>query len=55
MPYPKLAKLGPKTQEMFIGYIEHSKAYRFLEIVGVNKDSIIESKDVIYFLVCLFI
>ena len=47
---PKKTKLGPKTQEsVFLGYALHSKVYIFLVISGQVKDSIIESRDAVFF------
>lgn len=43
-------KLGDKTlQFIFFGYANHSKAFRFLILFGLNKDSIIESHEAIFF------
>ena len=50
VPGPKRTTLGPKTQEsVFIGYSQHSKAYRFRVVSGQDKDSIIESRDTVFF------
>ncbi|GJW56280.1 putative RNA-directed DNA polymerase, eukaryota, reverse transcriptase zinc-binding domain protein, partial [Tanacetum coccineum] len=49
---PKLKNLGERGIEcIFVGYVEHSKAFRFFVIEPnelVSIDSIIESKDVIF-------
>ena len=53
MPDPKRKKLGEKGIEcIFLGYVLHSKAYRFLVIepnssIGVN--TIIESHDAVFY------
>lgn len=45
-----MTKLRPKTQEsVFIGYALHNKAFKFLVIFEQDKDSIIESRDVVFF------
>lgn len=50
MPNPKRTKLRHKTQKgVFIGYAEHSKTYRFLIISSVDKESITESREVVFF------
>ena len=51
---PKRKKIGPKTVDaIFIGYASNSNANRFLvihsEVNDINKNTIIESRDAIYF------
>nr|GEW35691.1 hypothetical protein [Tanacetum cinerariifolium] len=52
LPYPKTKTLGEKGIDcIFVGYAEHSKAYRFYVIEpndSVSINSIIESKDAIF-------
>jgi len=52
---PKKRKLGPKTVDcVFLGYAQRNIAYRFLvvksNIQGVHVDTIMESRDAIFFL-----
>ena len=54
IPEPKRKKIGPKTVDaIFIGYASNSNANRFLvihsEVNDINKNTIIESRDAIYF------
>ena len=54
IPINKKHKLGPKTVNcVFLGYAQRSIVYRFLvvksEIHGVHVDSIMESRDAIFF------
>ncbi|GJS84932.1 zinc finger, CCHC-type containing protein [Tanacetum coccineum] len=52
LPYPKLKTLGERGIEcIFVGYAEHSKAFRFFVIEPNNSvaiNSIIESRDAIF-------
>ncbi|GKE90724.1 zinc finger, CCHC-type containing protein [Tanacetum coccineum] len=52
LPYPKLKTLSERCIEcIFIGYVKHSKAFRFFVIKpkeSVSINSIIESRDVIF-------
>lgn len=44
---PKRTKLGPRAlRSVFVGYAEHSKAYRLLDL---NSNTIVESRDVEFF------
>lgn len=47
VPKPKKTKLGQRV--CLIGYAEYSKAHRFLVISTVDKESIVESRDAIFF------
>ena len=54
VPKPKQVKIGPKTIDcIFIGYANHSKAYRFLvyksEIPDIHSNTIIESDNAEFF------
>jgi transposase InsO family protein len=54
VPLPKQVKIGPKTVDcIFIGYAEHSSAYRFLihnsEIPDMHENTIIESRNAYFF------
>ncbi|KAK8685120.1 hypothetical protein V6N13_041128 [Hibiscus sabdariffa] len=53
-PLPKRMKIGPKTVDcIFIGYAEHSNAYRFLvhdsKNLEIHKNTIMESKNTSFF------
>ncbi|KAK8583215.1 hypothetical protein V6N13_021927 [Hibiscus sabdariffa] len=53
-PLPKRMKIGPKTMDcIFIGYAEHSNAYRFLvhdsKNPEIHKNTIMESKNASFF------
>ena len=54
VPLPKAQKIGPKTVDcIFIGYADHSSAYRFLvhesKIPDIHKGSIMESRNASFF------
>ena len=51
---PKRKKIGPQTVDaVFVGYSLGSNTYKFLvinfEILGISNDTIIESRDAIFF------
>jgi len=49
LPYPKKRKIGSKTLDcMFLGYLEHSIAYRFSVLKNdvIDCNTIIETKNV---------
>ena len=53
-PLPKQMKIGPKTVDcIFIGYAQHSNAYRFLvhesKNPEIHKNTILESKNASFF------
>jgi hypothetical protein len=54
VPACKKQKLGPKTMDyIFLGYAQHSAAYKFLiikyEIPGVHDNTMTKSRDAIFF------
>jgi len=52
LPYLKKGKIGSKTPDcMFLGYVKHSVAYRFLVLNSyiVGRNTIIETKYVEFF------
>ncbi|WVZ07142.1 hypothetical protein V8G54_020488 [Vigna mungo] len=52
LPDPKKRKIGSKTADcMFLGYVEHSAAYRFLVVKSniLERNSIIETKNAEFF------
>jgi hypothetical protein len=54
VPLNKKCKLGPKTMDcVFLGYVHHSIAYRFLviksEVPDVHVDTFLESRDATFF------
>ena len=54
IPPPKAIKNGPKTVDCaFIGYAEHSNAYRFIvyksDVYNIHKNTIMESRNASFF------
>jgi len=52
LPDNKKSKIGSKTSDcMFLGYVEHSDAYRFLVLKSdmIEPNTILETKDVEFF------
>ena len=52
LPDPKKRKLGSKTSNcLFLGYAEHSAAYKFLVLNSeiIKRNTIVETKNVEFF------
>jgi len=52
LPDPKKRKIGSKTSDcMFLGYAEHTAAYRFLVLKSdvIEHNTIVETKNVEFF------
>jgi len=52
LPNPKKTKIGSKTSDcMFLGYVEHTVAYRFLFLKNdeIEHNTIVETKNVEFF------
>jgi len=51
LPDPKKRTIGSKSDCLFLGYAEHSVAYRFLVLNSeiIERNSIVETKSVEFF------
>lgn len=51
LPEPKNRKIGSRTNCMFIGYVEHSAAYRFLDWKSdiLDCNTIVETRNAKFF------